>query len=245
MPTPTVSLVQTAPELANSLVANTQAADFLNDFSLDTMRRARLGDPKDFEGHPQAHNAVTKANEAMRDGIDMIRRLVKDETKTLPVRHEAGERVADKTEAVFAETQRTLEVLSEQQFSHGVDIVGNTLKLRNDNVAMDWKLIEWVASQAKKENGAATIREGVMTDIDIARVVWAGKPIIMGLNAELLGSLKMSAVSAHCPDAQIHLDNAKKLSAQAKSYPQIRKSMRASFYNSSLSDKARATRVDV
>lgn len=232
-------------DLNRSLVQNENAAEWLDEMSLPSAVRAHTGDPANFKTKPHVYNRMVQAQKSLVVGIDTVRRLTKDETKTTPVKHEAAERVARNVEADLLDTMNQMNGEADIDAARGMELADEAFKADPNMAFRDFTMFNWLCGQAAKPEGIANIRDMIKTDRQFANVLYTSKPVLLGIAPSVFENLKDDAVIAHVPEAVTLSRNSIILREAASKYPQVIRSMKASFYNAELANRSRTTRVDV
>ena len=233
-------------EVHESLVQGDQAAEWKATNSLSAGRNATWGKQDDFKNSPAAFNAVGLVHKAVESALDVSSRLAKDTSRTPDARHEAAERAVAREAAKIAAAQATLEDEARKAVEQAEEIVAEVFKPDPNKVMLDMMLHQHIHMLATtKENGTQLIREAVNQDKDISRILFTSKSYLLALEPGVLNSLQEHAIRVHAPDAQTLRHNAVALANTAAKYPQNIRSMHASLYSKALSDRAKATRVEV
>ncbi|WP_090576617.1 hypothetical protein [Nitrosomonas sp. Nm58] len=107
-----------APSYTNRLVQTEAASPFLLLAVTGTGRKAFLGDPEKFDS--SVGPDITNAHLALRDGIDTIARLLKDETRNGVQRHEVAGVMTARTIEALQKAKTAIESRAELLYGGGV-----------------------------------------------------------------------------------------------------------------------------
>ena len=106
-----------APSYPHSLVQTEAASSFLSLAGTETGRKAFLGDPEKFDS--EVGPDILNAQIALRDGVETIARLLKDETRNEVQRHEVAGVVAGRTVEALQKAKAAIESRAKVLFSDG------------------------------------------------------------------------------------------------------------------------------
>lgn len=223
------------------LVQNEAARDWVDRFSLEAGRNAASGKPADYTGNSIVFNAVTRTNKAVAEAVDLSKRLARDESKTVPMQHEAAERVVSQRIAIIEDAETVLKVKAQKSYVQAEELVREAFAPDPNKVFVDFMLHQHINKLATtNENGIPLIRDAITADIDVARVLYSSKSYLIGIAGGVLEDLKRYAVKVHVPGAKTLFDNCDKLVELATRYPKLRSDMKRNLFNQSFADRARA-----
>lgn len=218
------------------------AIEFVKTISLSAGRKALLGDPTNYQ--PSPFNQFDIANTAVEQGLKKVRALASDKTRTVVQKHDAARTV---TEGVI----QKLEACENAILSRAEKLIGEAddavvAKLDPDRIKPKvWDMIvDWAHRHRGSSEGAAMIREKVKSDREVATVLFYAKGFLLDLPEEFQSNMETLAWESPVPEAKTKHDEASELLRFAKNYPQVRRSIRASWYNGPMADQV-ATRVEV
>lgn len=222
------------------LVQSEPAQEFIRTMGTAIGRKTFLGD---HGRHPAVMNFVTASHTAMEAAVEKLKRLADDPTRSEPEKHDAGRTLANRLIATL-------------ESSHG-SMIGTARKMANDaaeaveaqfapnpiraGLESEWR--GWVREEASKGNVAA-IREEMMRDPELAAVIYHSPRRLLGLADEVHGNFKTDVVEKHAPKHYKSLEESLAIEKMAEHYPMVIKSVRSSFYNNAVADKAKL-RVEV
>ena len=101
-----------------------------------------------------------------------------------------------------------------------------------------------INASAKGEVGYTKIREALKSNVEVAAVLYHSPPFLIGISDEVLMPIILDGIEVHLPNAYRLTEQGTALRALAAKYPQIMKSVKASFYNPAIAAKA-SLRVEV
>ena len=219
------------------LVNLTKATEFVASMSLPTPRMAVLGDPQKL--HSEAYNAIREADRALVEGVTSIQRLPKDETRTEVSKHGVAKQLADRTVAVLESSQRTIERVAAKLSDEATALIDGAFYLPPGRAVMHSDMAAWINRNRDTVEGSAKIDEAVRTNIEFAAVVYHTPHQLLGMSQDSKNNLWGKAAKQHIPKAVGLLIQSDELSAIAANYPQVARSVAASFYNSALAERVK------
>lgn len=219
------------------LVNTPEATEFIASMSLPTPRKAQIGDPQKLHG--DAYNAVTEFDRVMAEAVVDIQRLPNDETRTEVSRQAYGKEIADHVNSVGERSQRRLEQVAAKLSDEGTALIEAAFDLNPTRAVLHSDIRKWISENANTVEGRAKIDEAVRTDKEFAAVVYQSPHQLLGLSRESKDTLWGKAAKLHAPKGVGMLIQSVELTETAARYPQIMRSVSASFYNSALAARAK------
>ena len=231
-----------APAFTNSLVQTPQASGFLELAGTETGRKAMLGDPEKVDS--SAATDVINAQISLRDGVETIRKLLKDETRNDVQRHEAAGVVAARTVEALEKAKVRIEERANYLLMSGQEDAMATFRLDPNRRFVHEHILAHMATLASKTDGTIKLRQIIAEDGEAAAVFANTKPYLLNMNADNHRSLQFKAIERHAPDAWAKMQAGVTLTDLAPKFDKAINSVRASFYNPALAAKA-STRVQL
>lgn len=231
-----------APSYPNSLVQSEQAASFLSLAGTETGRKALLSDPEKVDSH--AATDVINAQIALRDGVETIGKLLKDETRNTVQKHEAAGVVAARTVEVLEKTKAKIEERANYLLMAGQEDAQATFRLDPTRRFVHEHILAHMANLASKPDGTIKLRQIVEEDGEAAAVFANTKPYLLNMNADNHRSLQFKAIERHAPDAWAKMQAGVTLMDVPAKFAKTISAVRASFYNPAVAAKA-STRVQI
>jgi hypothetical protein len=219
------------------LVNSPKAVEFIDFMSLQAGRTSQLGDSSQFSDVHPAFNALNNANAQFEYVLPKIKGLVEDTTRTLPQRHDAARQFANRTEAVLNDTRATL--LKEAQNAHNdaLEIIESNFAPNPMRASIQSEIRGWIRSNADTEGGIGKIREALERNSEVAAVIHHSPDFLLGIGENTRSNMAVSGVEAHLPNASKLMLRSAALSKVAEAYPQIIRSVHASFYSAGVADQ--------
>lgn len=206
-------------------------------------RNASLADPAQFKDVPQAYNAIVAAHEEFKYTLPKIAALTDDPTRTLPELHHVGRQFANRTGEVLNKTYNTLSNAAAEANTEANEIIDNSFAADPDRASIQSEIRSWIRESARTEGGMATLRKAVETNAEVAAVVFHSPDFLLGIGEATRQNLAFDGVVEHLPAATALKARSAALTKAASAYPQLIKSVHASFYNAGLADQM-ARRVE-
>jgi hypothetical protein len=225
-----------------TLVQSPMATKFVGDLQIGAFRKAYMGDPATL---PEAVRApVTNAHEAVKESLVLLAGVANDPTKNDVLKHEAGETLAGRLDAVLSKTQRTLEQGAASLAEEAKAKADDYFRPDPSKAAYDMKAIEWLQENFRTPEGQAKIRAASKTHSDLARVMVHAPSYLLDISEETRMSYYVNAVERFVPDAFAAFETSSTLRELAKKYDHVRSGVRTSFYNPAIAEQAKR-RVNV
>lgn len=231
-----------APAYTNSLVKTPQASGFIELAGTETGRKAFLGDAEKFDS--DVGPDITNAHIALRDGVETISKLLKDETRSIPQRHEAAAVVATRTAEVLQKSKAAIERRADDLFSGGVAQAESEFAPRASHSSLESEIRTYIKEQAKQADGPLKVRAAMLESKDVAAVIYHSPSFLVGINSDTHSKLRYEATERWIPDAYKRMTDSIALRELAPKFDKAINSVRNSFYNPSLAAKA-STRVQL
>jgi hypothetical protein len=237
--------MQTTPGF--SLVGTTEAVQFNQDLRLPSQLGKMLGEAEPHKSVDlEVYSALINIQGKARESSELIGRLSLDETKTDPVKHEAGAKVAARLVTAAEGTQAMLIERASAYEASTAEIMETRFAPNEKRMYLYDRISSWIEREAKngEGNGYRNIREAIETNSDFAMVAFNFPHQLLGLPFDHLSNFRAKAVERWAPEVTKTLLYAEKLKDLAMRYPKFITGVKSSFYNPNIAIKAR-TRVDV
>lgn len=225
------------------LVNNDHASSFLTLASTEAGRRAFLGDHEKI-GDTQASVAVLNSQIALRDALSTIEALTRDETRSLPQRHEAAARLAERVITQLTEAKETFGSRADALWERGTDEATAFFAPNLSRSFLDAQVIGFVKEQATKPDGILKVGELVRTNKNVAAVVFNTDDFLLGINGDTHSKMKFDAVESHAPNSYVKMTASLALRELPPRYDKAINAVRTSFYSPNEAAKT-ATRVNI
>lgn len=213
-----------------TLVNSPEAGEFTDTMTLNAGRNSRLADPKHFADVPNASVAIEAAHAEFRYVLPKIAALPDDPTRTLPELHDVGRQFAERTVEVLTNTHNTLTKEATKARSDAYAIINDSFAADPSREGIQSEIRSWIRENARTEGGLAKVREAVETNPEVASVLYHSPDFLLGLADVTRKSMMMDGVIAHLPTAAALMERSSALDKAASGYPQVIKSVHASFY---------------
>jgi hypothetical protein len=224
------------------LINTPAATTFMQRMSIDTGRRAWLGDATKFHG--SALNHIGFAHNAMIELVAKLTALADDPTRSEPERHDAARKVASKATNMLTQSQAGLEAAARELANEGNGIISGKLALDPNRQAVHSEIRGWIREQAGKPDGIINIREAAKTNSELVGVIYSSPDFLVGLSEETRGNIVLDGFKRFAPDGCTKLEQAQELRELAGKYPAIIQQVHYNSYNPAIADQA-ARRVEV
>lgn len=231
-----------SPSYTNSLVQSEAASSFLSLAGTETGRKALLGDPEKLDS--SAATDVINAQISLRDGVETIGKLLKDETRNLVQRHEAAGVVAARTVEALEKAGAKIEERANYLLMSGQEDAQATFRLDPNRRFVHEHILAHMTSLASKTDGTIKLRQIIEEDGEAAAVFANTKPYLLNMNADNHRALHFKAIQRHAPDAWAKMEAGVTLTDLAPKFAKAANSVRASFFNPAVAAKA-STRVQL
>lgn len=223
------------------LVQTEVAGSFMELATTDTGAKAFLGDAEQFDS--QVGPAITAANIALRDAASKVAALVEDPTRTEVQKHEAAHQLAERTITQLAKTKAAIEARAEALYETGVTQAQMHFAPKADRGSLDSEIRAYIREQAGKGDGLLKVRQA-MEDKDVAAVVFHSPSFLLNIAPENHMKLRFEATERHAPAAYKMMTDSVALRDLPAKYDKAINSVRSSFYNGTLAERAKL-RVEV
>ena len=227
--------------MTDTLGNTPEGTEFVQRLEVPTFRKAMIGD--NVKLNTLVYNVVGEVDRQLTSGIDTIKALSKDETKTPVAQEEAKKRVADRLADKIEGAHAAMESGAAQLDAEVAVIVMERFAPKPDRAPLYAEMRQWIRDMYAKPGGIAAIREAVTTNSDFATALHAAPYQLLGLPVETMSDMQIASLKRFAPDAWALMEDSAAISKVAKNYPAIAKSVRSSFYNPALAIRA-ASRVD-
>jgi hypothetical protein len=224
-----------------TLVQSQAATKFIQNMSLPTFRKVELGDPLKFAN---VNAPVSTAHDAIKSGVEILARLAQDKTRSEPERHEAARTVATRVAAVLQQSQAAIAGTAQRLGEQAMAMVEERFAPKEGRGAIESDIRTWIRETVKLPDGMAQIRQAVTTNSEIAAVVFHSPFQLLGVSEDARRELIRKASITFLPKASALAEEAAELAEMAERYPQVIRSVHASFYNNAVAEQAK-TRVEI
>lgn len=226
----------------HSLVNLPNAIRWIETHRTNSQRMASLGDPDRF--HPSARDPIVHAHNALTDGLSKIEGLVSDPTRNEVLKHDAARTVAGKTVSIIDKSQAAIDAAGFDLQSEAADTVHANFQANPDRASIQSEVRQWINATAKSELGYGKIREAMNASAEVAAVLQHSPSFLIGIPDDVLKPMIIDGIRLHLPKAYELSEQGTALRSLAAKYPQVAKSVRASFYTPAIAAQS-ALRVEV
>jgi hypothetical protein len=224
------------------LVQDEDAQYFAQQASTEVGRKVLLGDREKLDEH--AWNAVTSAHDWLRDGVSKIGALVNDPTRNEVLKHEAAQKVAERTIAGIQQSLGVIESRARVLHTEAHEMVEKRFAIDPVRASIQSEIRGWIREQTKSEDGLNKIRQAMRSDPEVASVIYHSPHFLMNLAGNVRDNMRIEAIETHVPAAYKKLEASIALKDTAAKYPKAIAGVRRSFFNAGLAAKA-AQRVEI
>lgn len=226
----------------HTIVNDEFAANWTSTHNTESQRKASLGDPQRFNA--EALNPITRAHDALEDGLETLGKLVRDPTRTEVAKHAVAKTVADRTVSIIETSAASIAATARSLNSRANEAVEDVFAIDPNRTSIHSEIRGWIRDTAKSEGGIATIRKAMGGNPEVAAVLYQSPDFLLGLADDVRANLVAAGIERHVPKAARFLSDAEALSGLAIKYGHVVKAVPRAFYNSALADQA-ALRVEV
>lgn len=226
--------------MLKTLVPGEPARKFLSTMSLPSGRKTYLGD---HGRHPAVMNFVTAAHTAMEYAVAKLAALNEDATRSEPERHDAARTLASRLIATVEGSHKSIIATARKMADDAAEAVEAQFAPNPNRAGLDAEWRAWVREEAKAGNVVA-IKQELERNPEVAAVIYHTHPKLLGLAEETHGNFKADVVEKHAPAQFKAISESLDIEKMAEHYPMVVKSIRSSFYNNAIADKAKS-RVEV
>lgn len=218
-------------------LVNTPAANAFREMAgTHTGRKVLLGDTATLP--KEVHLHVTRADEALVNGMAKVAKLPDDPTKTPVVMHETGGLIAAQTIAVIEDSKAKIEAHGEEMMTEATAEIHARFTLKQDRAMVYERVISWINSKANDANGPTKIREAMRQDPDIVTVLTEYPPYLFELAPDVRMGIVIDGYQHHMPLATERVVQGQKLVETAGKYDRVIAGVKASFYNKAMAAQA-------
>lgn len=229
-------------ETKSRFLVNTEGANSFMELAMtETGGKAFLGDAEQHDS--QVGPDITAAHIALRQSASKVAALVEDPTRTEVQKHEAARQLADRAVTQLTKTKAAIEARAESLWATGVTQAELHFSPKADRGSLDSEIRTYLREQASKDDGMSKIREA-MKDKNVAAVVYHSPSFLLNMNEANHTKLRFEVVERHVPDVYKMMTDSVALRELPAKYDKAISSVRKSFYNSALAEKAKL-RVEV
>lgn len=221
----------------NMLVQSVAAADFLSNMGLPTPRKLHLGDPAKL---PRVASHIQSSHDAMADGIKTLGRIAHDKTRSEPEKHETARVLAGRLLDVLTNSQNAITNAATALDSEIDEAIATTYAPKEGRSSLESEMRQWMRETAKTPEGMAQIKQAVLSNFDFASIMVHSPAQLLGLSEERRIDFAEDAIKKHTPDIDAAMSEACHLRDLAKRYPQVIRSVKASFYNNAIAEQAKS-----
>lgn len=224
------------------LIGTPNEVRFLEMAATDAGRKAFLGDAEQYD--TQVGASIINSQIMLRDSIEKIERLVRDETRTEVAKHGAAEQVANGMLQRLADAKAKIEARSKELLAEGEAEADAAFAPKLERSALDAEIRGWIREQAKTPEGLPKIRAAMERNSNVAAVVYHSDDFLLNLAPEVHNVMKYEVVARHAPTAYKRMTDSVSLSNLLPNYDKVIGSVRKSFYSAVLASKAKQ-RVEI
>lgn len=222
------------------LVQSEPAQDFIRTMGTAVGRKTFLGD---HARHNAVMNFVTASHTAMEGAVEKLKRLADDPTRSEPEKHDAGRTLANRLIATLESSHGSIVATAKKMAREASEAIEAQFAPNPVRAGLESEIRNWVREEAKAGNVAA-IRKRLETNPEVAAVIYHSPDFLLGLAEEVHSNLKADAAEKHAPTHYKAIEESLSIDKMAEHYPMVVKSVRSSFYNNAIADKAKL-RVEV
>lgn len=200
--------------------------------------------PTEVEGSIAA--AANRISAAVKDAITRISRIASDETKTVPMQHEASRQIYDRLAAHVAKDIAYIRDKAEKDAEAGKQRAFAPIAADPDKIALYAETRAIFREKAAKGDPAwpAEATRLVKSNPDVAAALNQAVAFNSGMSEERRMDLVMTAVTHFSPEDAAALVHAINVGNEADKIEQGMSKLRQAAYDTAQSNKARATFVD-
>lgn len=219
------------------------AARFLETMGTKSGRNAFIANADSFDD-PRVKIKVAAAHNAMDEGLKVVDRLTRDESRTDASKHARAKKEAEKVSSALGDVHDQMIKSADELNAAAVALVDEYLKVDNINPFILSKKFEWVKEQwADPNGGAQRIREMVSRDPQLAALMCRTDAYLLGIPDAQRENYVEAGLKAHVPDADAKINSERKLRAAAERIAPIAADVHTNFYNEAIAMRL-ATRVE-
>ncbi|EQB07811.1 hypothetical protein L288_09380 [Sphingobium quisquiliarum P25] len=222
------------------LVQSEPAQDFVRTMGTAVGRKTFLGD---HARHPAVMNFVTASHTAMEAAVEKLKRLADDPTRSEPEKHDAARTLANRLIATLESSHGSMIGTATKMVREASEAVELQFAPNPIRAGLESEIRIWVREEAKAGNVAA-IRKRLEQNPEVAAVIYHSPDFLLGLAEEVHANFKTDAVEKHAPTQYKAIEESLAIEKMAEHYPMVIKSVRMSFFNNAIADKAKL-RVEV
>lgn len=222
------------------LVQSEPAQEFVRTMGTAIGRKTFLGD---HARHPAVMNFVTASHTAMEAAIEKLKGLADDPTRSEPEKHVAGRTLANRLIATLEGSQGSIVGTAKKMAREATEAVELQFAPNPLRAGLESEIRVWVREEAKAGN-VASIRKRLEQNPEVAAVIYHSPEFLLALAEEVHANFKADAVEKHAPTHYKAIEESLAIDKAAEHYPMVIKSVRMSFYNNAIADKAKL-RVEV
>lgn len=226
--------------MLKTLVKSEPAQQFLSSMSRNVDRKAHLGDPAK---HQVVLNSITAAHTAVENGVKTLERLADDPTRSEPEKHDAARIVASRTIATLEQSQANIAANAKKIINEANEAIEAQFAPNPMKVGLESDIRTWVRERAQAGDVAA-IKEQLKATPEVAAVIYHTPRFLLSLAEDTHTSFMETIIEAHAPKEFAAISEGLELAKLAERYAPVIKSVRNSFYNNAIADKAKL-RVEV
>lgn len=217
------------------LVRNDTAEKFLSLMGTDVGRKVSFGDPARFKSiRPFIEGAHIDAERS----VDKVRRLTLDKTRTDVAKHAAAKQLADHLHGRLAHARDSIQREKTRMVENAYDTAADTFSRRNHNSFYDVTIINWIAEQSKTAAGMAKLKKELVSDFDVAGVMFNAKAFVLGVRKDHHNRMRMDAIKKYDPASHDVIQEGELVDEFLPRFDKAMKQVHASFYLPALAEKA-------
>lgn len=228
---------------SNRFLVNTpNELRFLEMAATDAGRKAFLGDAEHYD--TQVGGVIINSQIQLRDSVEKIERLTRDESRTEVARHGAAEQLANGMIERLTDAKTKIQARAKELLAEGESEANTAFAPKSERSALDAEIRGWIREQAKTPEGLAKIRAAMERNSNVATVIYHSEDFLLNLAAEVHATMKYEVIQRYAPATYRKLTDSVALSSLAPNYDKAIGSVRKSFYSVVLASKAKQ-RVEI
>jgi hypothetical protein len=188
------------------------------------------GDHEQFDD-ADSSAAMVAASAALKDGVGIVERLAKDESRTPPQRNEAAARVAEQVAGEIEKAAQVIERRHALLWENGLSEASRVFAPDLSRQAFDAEIMRWVREESAKENGVVKVHEMVRKNKNVAAVVVNSEPFLLGLHETAHERMRQDAIEAHAPKAWEKLSRSASMTALPDKLKKTAANVRRFFFD--------------
>ncbi|MEP7007454.1 MAG: hypothetical protein ABI810_15835 [Sphingomonas bacterium] len=221
-----------------------KAVRFIELMQVKSGRMASMGSADSFT-NDNVRRAIGQAHEDVAASVNVIVRLAKDETRTVPDVHHRGKREADTLVPKLLKARDTLRAEADNIENSAWTRINEKLALDPTKVVIHQLKLAWLTEQyADPVKGLVEINKQIKGDVELGGLIVATPGYLMKMSEDVQRNFAATAINAHLPEAAEALKVAAQVRDTADKYDGVAKNVRSSFYLSEQAERYENTRVE-